>query len=359
MLFKQANRARGPPATGYGWSRHEHETLVAGDFGNGNGHGGNVKDLSKASKSAPLSSSMASWQDVSRVCPDTVCLDPNTLGVAHVVSDYRVRAEGPGGSGPWCEPLPVDLLIADELDGTEQLTGASVLADGDSWRRPMATVHPGSRERDSLTGEVRRSRVMRRPFQKCPSSSAVAAAVVAKEKWDIHRHGREVGVGAAGPIGGESGEKKQFFWSALASPRAARGCLAAAVSLRSDTARTTAGIGYCAFNSFNPSNDLPWEGDREVDGEASNGSNKNEGVSCRAVVEGSDGAKRKPLTWSGWRSATSIQAFPQALALILHRELDLVSPAGGSVLHLGSETEERQWQGCVGEERDGVLASDR
>ena len=125
-----------------------------------------------------------SWQDVCST-PGIGCLDPGTLGAAHVVAEYRVRAEGPGGKGPWCEPLRVDLLVpAPDIDsggGEDRLPandfgGASGDGSGavssvtcaareerrgappSSSRQPMEFFRPGTRPRCSLTGDARRPR---------------------------------------------------------------------------------------------------------------------------------------------------------------------------------------------------------
>lgn len=153
------------------------------------------------------------WQRVCS-CPGTSCLDPNTLGIARIDADYRVRAEGPGGISPWCEPLHVDLVSVVSDDPGDKEPDPAVIklpTAGDSGGvvydrepppdRPMPYLRPGSRERDSLTGEVRRRRTVRRPLQMSIPSPAVpaapAAAAVALPSAALasvqHRHRRVSG----------------------------------------------------------------------------------------------------------------------------------------------------------------------
>lgn len=171
--------------------------------------------------------------------PEIGCLDPATLGVARVIADYRVRAEGPGGKGPWCEPLRVDLRVpVDDDDDDDYNNGdtgyffgpptaaagaaaAGELASGGGGSRhisvsgdistitctaatargekenkgcggsggggppsssrpqqqPMGFLRPGTRVRDSLTGEARRLWTKQRPLRVSPPPATVAALV--------------------------------------------------------------------------------------------------------------------------------------------------------------------------------------
>lgn len=164
------------------------------------------------------------WRNVCS-CPDTACLDPDTLGVARILADYRVRAEGPGGLGPWSQALRVDLIGEPLYEG--ERNGIEDVVDDEEPGRPMAFVRAGTRERDSLTGEVRRPWTKRRPLTMSPPSPdmaatvspATAAAAAATAKAMDHLHKR---------AGGNTG--KQLVWESLASPRAAHGCRTAASS---------------------------------------------------------------------------------------------------------------------------------
>lgn len=129
------------------------------------------------------------------------CLDPTTLGVSHIIAEYRVRAEGPGGKGPWSESLPVDIVVpavektdqpfsmpSGETRGGGGGGGGSVAVSsvtclssedkGTSPRQPMDFFRPGTRVRDPLTGEARRLRTKQRPLRVSPPSPAVAALVL-------------------------------------------------------------------------------------------------------------------------------------------------------------------------------------
>lgn len=127
------------------------------------------------------------------------CLDPTTLGVPHIIAEYRVRAEGPGGKGPWSDSLPVDMVVpvvegADNLfdimpsgdvkDGggggsvaVSSVTCVSENKGTTSPRQPMNFFRPGTRVRDPLTGEARRLWTKQRPLRVSPPPLAVAALV--------------------------------------------------------------------------------------------------------------------------------------------------------------------------------------
>lgn len=166
-----------------------------------------------------------SWQDVCS-CPEIGGLDPATLGVAHIVADYRVRAEGPGGKGPWCEPLRVDMNVPDDdseeifcvssdCDGgggdatsgvVSSVTFAAKMDAGSSERRPMGFVRPGARARDPLTGEARRLWTKQRPLRVSPPAAVVATLVLPGAEVTArtiaateHRHRR-------------AGGSKQLWW---------------------------------------------------------------------------------------------------------------------------------------------------
>lgn len=126
-------------------------------------------------------------------------MDPATLGVARIIAEYRVRAEGPGGKGPWSESLPVDIVVpavenadkrfgmpfGDVRDGggggsaaVSSVTCASLEDKGVSPRQPMDFFRPGTGVRDSLTGEARRPRTKQRPLRVSPPPPAVAVLVL-------------------------------------------------------------------------------------------------------------------------------------------------------------------------------------
>lgn len=141
------------------------------------------------------------WKDLCS-CLEIGCLDPTTLGVAHIVAEYRVRAEGPGGKGPWSESLPVDIIVpavenAEKRVGmsfggvrgsgsgggggslaVSSVTCASGEDEGASPRQPMDFFRPGTRARDPLTGEARRIWTKQKPLQVSPPPPAVAAMVL-------------------------------------------------------------------------------------------------------------------------------------------------------------------------------------
>lgn len=123
-----------------------------------------------------------------------------------------MRAEGPGGIGPWCEPLHVDLVsdVPGDPGGKEPDPAAAKLSTAGSSGgvvydreappdRPMPYLRPGSRERDSLTGEVRRRRTAHRPLQMSIPSPAVPVVAAAATPPSAavasvqHRHRRVSG----------------------------------------------------------------------------------------------------------------------------------------------------------------------
>lgn len=187
-----------------------------------------------------------SWQDLCS-SQETSCLDPATLGATQLAAHYRVRAEGPGGTGPWCEPLQTDLptllaavgnsLIDDRTDGTNVV---DLTKKEGGPGRPMGPYRPGTRERESLTREVRRPRTARRPLQVSPPppispppSTAAAAAVAAAATVAVDVPGSAATaatVAAADHLHRRAGGSKQLLWGALASPRVARGRRAAAAA---------------------------------------------------------------------------------------------------------------------------------
>lgn len=196
----------------------------------------------QARRSQPLSGDGASptstgavespWEDVCS-SQETDCLDPATLGATQIVAHYRVRAEGPGGTGPWCEPLQTDLLAllaaGDSFtDSPTDGTDAFGLTKEGEPGRPMGPFRPGAKERESLTREVRRPWTARRPLQMSPPSPVAAAAAAAAV---VPRSAATAAtVAAADHLHRRAGGSKQLLWGALASPRAARGRRAAAAA---------------------------------------------------------------------------------------------------------------------------------
>lgn len=181
------------------------------------------------------------WQHICS-CPDTDCLDPETLGVTHVVADYRVRAHGPGGAGPWCEPLRVNFPAVTHNKGSNIIDGGSPSTerkvfvgggtteeDDEEQRRPMAYIRPGTGKRNPLTGEVGRPWSARRPLQMSSPSAAVAMAAV------DNRYRR-------------AGGSKQLLWGALASPRASRGCRMASSTAVSGSDKTSWTPVLCGYD---------------------------------------------------------------------------------------------------------------
>lgn len=99
----------------------------------------------------------------------------------------------------------------------------------------MEYFRPGTKERDSLTGEVRRPWTARRPLHMPQSSPAVAAMVLPGATATA------VTVAVADYQHRRAGGSQQLLWSALASPRAAHKCRLAATApprLRSAWAHT-------------------------------------------------------------------------------------------------------------------------
>lgn len=118
-----------------------------------------------------------------------------------------MRAQGPGGKGPWSESLPVNIVVPAAEDagrrfrapsgdvrggggggggGSDSSVAASSVTYANpedkgmspSSRRPMGFFRPGTRVRDPLTGEVRRPRSKQRPLHVSPPPPTVAALVV-------------------------------------------------------------------------------------------------------------------------------------------------------------------------------------
>ncbi|CAB1111661.1 unnamed protein product [Ectocarpus sp. CCAP 1310/34] len=256
------------------------------------------------------------WQDVSS-CPEIGCLDPATLGVPHVLADYRVRAEGPGGKGPWCEPLRVDLLVQEDTPrnglclssgggggGCESSGAVSSVTFAaaeqekrHSGRQPMDFVRPGARARDPLTGEARRRLwANQRPLKVPPPPAAVATLVLP---------GAVVTAGARTTAVAEhrrrlAGGSNQLLWGALASPRAARGCRVE----RTLSSRAAPGAAEVSgFNSAISGGDDP---------ENSRGpKTEGEHVGPRSRARGGRGER------------LAVAAMPHELALLLREELDV------------------------------------
>lgn len=177
---------------------------------------------------------------------ETGCLDPSTLGATQQLAvHYRVRAEGPGGTGPWCEPLQTDLLSlvaaagggdssTDGLADGGPIDGIDLTPEGGRSGRPMSAFRPGTKERESLTRDVRRPRTARRPLKMSPSSpvpaAAAAAATAAAVPGSAATAATAATVAAADYLHRRAGGSKQLLWGALGSPRVARGRRAAAAT---------------------------------------------------------------------------------------------------------------------------------
>lgn len=274
-----------------------------------------------------------------------------------VTADYRVRGEGPGGCGPWCKPLPVNLVVTEEsLDAASAECTTSVLCKegstvatdsllrrdrtGEPERCPMAYRRSGSTERDSLTGEARRAwgtgKVMGRPLQMRPPSPSVAAAVSGKSLAAAI----SMKAMASDGLHRRAGGSKQLLWGALASPREEQISRAAAAMKRggavgtSDGTNITVAASADSQTSCTDTHDGP---DREQDGEnRDHGGNGNAGNDqlnnetgcnqCETVVQQSRSFEVGPM---------SSEAMPQALAMLLREELD-ISPSTASGFDLST-----------------------
>lgn len=267
-----------------------------------------------------------------------------------------MRGHGPGGSGDWCKPLPVDLLVAGEsLDVDTAGDGCtisvipkegSVVTMGDKimvvdsskkycGRSPMPYRASGSRERDSLTGEVRRAwhargKLMKRPLQMHPPSAAVAAAVSGapisaaihlKYSPSDYRHRR-------------AGGSKQLLWGMLASPRESRMCRAAAAMKRGE--RGAGRSGGCVGRDIPTCMGIrPLQLGCSGDGAIENGLDGVKGAggedarsdwqASMRVVDGSGSSAQQPCGYQRLGKMSS-NAMPQALALVLREQLD-ISPS--------------------------------
>ncbi|CAM9995358.1 unnamed protein product [Ectocarpus sp. 12 AP-2014] len=256
------------------------------------------------------------WQDVCS-CPEIGCLDPATLGVPHVLADYRVRAEGPGGKGPWCEPLRVDLLVREDTPrnglclssggggggGCESSGAVSSVTFAaakqekrHSGRQPMDFVRPGARARDPLTGEARRRLwANQRPLKVPPPAAAVATLVLPGAV--VTARARTTAV--AEPRCRLARGSNQLLWGALASPRAARGCRVE----RTLSSRVAPGVTEVSgFNSAISGGDDP---------ENSRGQTEGEHVGPRRRARGGRGER------------LAVAAMPHELACLLREELDV------------------------------------
>ncbi|CBJ31425.1 hypothetical protein Esi_0255_0016 [Ectocarpus siliculosus] len=296
------------------------------------------------------------WQVVCS-CPEIGCLDPATLGVPHVLADYRVRAEGPGGKGPWCEPLRVDLLVQEDTPrnglclpsgggggggggsggrggGCESSGAVSsvtfVAAKQEkrhSGRQPMDFVRPGARARDPLTGEARRRLwVNQRPLKVPPPPAAVATLVLPGAVVTARTRTTAMAEHRCRLAGGSN----QLLWGALASPRAARGCRVEG-TLSSRAAPGAAGVS--GFNRAISGGDDP---------ENSRGpKTEGEHVGPRSPARGGRGER------------LAVAAMPHELALLLREELDVSRRLGcdeagpweseGRGGAVDSETRKPQW----------------
>ncbi|CAM9790995.1 unnamed protein product [Ectocarpus fasciculatus] len=258
------------------------------------------------------------WQDVCS-CPEIGCLDPATLGAPHVLADYRVRAEGPGGKGPWCEPVRVDLVVQEDTTqnglcvssgggggggGCESSGAVSSVTFAaakqekrHSGRQPMDFVRPGARARDPLTGEARRRLwVNQRPLKVPPPPAAVATLVLPGAVVTARARTTAVAEHRCRLTSGSS----QLLWGALASPRAARGCRVEGTP----SSRAAPGAAdVCGFNHAISGGDDP----------ENNRGPKTEGESV--------GPRTRARGGRGERLAVS--AMPHDLALLLREELDV------------------------------------
>eukprot|EP00903_Cladosiphon_okamuranus_P005715 g5674.t1 len=291
-------------------------------------------------------------------CMEIGCLDPITLGVAHIVAEYRVRAEGPGGKGPWSEPLPVDIVVpavetADKLFSrlpsgdvrgsggggcsvaVSSVTCLSSEDKGVSPRQPMDFFRPGTGARDPLTGEVRRLWSKQRPLRVSPPLPAMATLVLPGTVVNTkaicaveHKHRR-------------AGDSNQLLWGALASPRATRGCrIAETLTL---SAMSPEGSEMGTFGNAN-----------------------NDGISSGGVIDGGNSEKLREKTLVGEALAPKNHgrghfkaeaAVPYFLAMMLREELD-ISCRLGSHPAGGRDDMMEDNDGCDGQEEaaDGSIA---
>lgn len=186
----------------------------------------------------------------------------------------------------------------------------------DRVRTPMAYTRPGTRERDSLTGEIHQRWINGRPPSMSSPTPAVGAAdlrpgsattaAIAMQAAAVaeadHRHRR-------------AGGSRHLLWGALASPRAARGSLVAA----------TTGYGRKGLREGN--------GGKGVDGIMSaiaekSGEQVMTGQVIRADTSTSDtqGEEEEGSTHPTVETACPVTAdvvVPHALALLLRDQLDV------------------------------------
>eukprot|EP00752_Nemacystus_decipiens_P012770 g11309.t1 len=253
------------------------------------------------------------------------CLDPTTLGVPHIIAEYRVRAEGPGGRGPWSESLPVDMFVpvvegsakpfnmpsgdvkgGDGGGGSVTVSSVTCISSedkGTSSRQPMDFFRPGTRARDPLTGEARRLWTKQRPLRVSSPPPAVAALVLPGAVVTART------IAAAEHKHRRAGGSNQLLWGALASPRAARGCRMAATLTSSGMAPEETETPALA-----PSDDI------------------NHDIRGRAAVDGGNPYKLQGTTVAGEAlpptsrdggDCTAEAAVPPYLAMMLREEMDV------------------------------------
>lgn len=226
------------------------------------------------------------WRHVCS-CSDTTCLDPSTLGVSRIFADYRVRAQGPGGVGPWSDPLRVDTLTKtlrrSNSDRSKDDKGVS------DWRGTSGSgngTDPWTRDRDPLEDFGHLHRTMSQQTQlninMSPPSSTVSALLSPAAE----------AAAAATMVASEhlykrAGGSSKLLWGTLANPRSShrRHHVAAAAELKALTGNEICGWFPPALCGLDAAEDEIASGSDSAEGyvDQSSWEIEEEGSSCTAV----------------------------------------------------------------------------
>lgn len=269
------------------------------------------------------------WRQVCS-CSDTTCLDPSTLGVSKLLADYRVRAQGPGGVGPWSELLRVDTLAKTlRRSNSARSKDENDVSDGRGRSGSGNGNDPGTRNRDPREelGHLPRTTSQRTQLNinMSPPSSTVSALLSPAAE----------AAAAASMVASEhlykrAGGSKKLLWGTLANPRSAhrRHDVAAAAELEAMTGNEIYGWFPPALCGLDAAEDKIVSGSEGAEGCV--------GLSSREIEEA-----RSSCTAVGTVVSGGTDEVPPEVALMLRKQVDLsigfIGPGRVSSARLGSK----------------------